>query len=204
MKKYTYFTIIVAILSLITVAQRSCSKVKYYKDLYERTESNVRAYESSYASLEDENRQFKFTIDELRSSKDSINQKLLAMSEKLKIKDKNINSLQYHSSVVHKTDTIILQDTVFRNINPIDTTIGDQWYNLDLRLEYPSTMVVSPTFKSEKYIIVNTKKEYNKTPSKIFFIRWFQKKHTTVVVDVVEENPYIENKEQRFIQIVKD
>ena len=33
--------------------------------------------------------------------------------------------------------------------------------------------------------------------------RWFQKKHKIVEVEVVERSPYIENKKQRFVEILK-
>lgn len=40
-------------------------------------------------------------------------------------------------------------------------------------------------------------------PKKFFIARWFQRKHTVVEVDVVQENPYCENKEERFIKVIK-
>jgi len=206
MKKYIYGAIAALLLSLFLAAHKSCNDLKHYKELYNRELINVEAYEQKNAGLEGEIREYQYTIDELRASKDSVHQKLLEVSDKLKIKDKNIKYLQYQSTVIHKTDTIKLDgDTIFREVaTPVDTTIGDKWYNLKLKLEYPSTIVVSPTFQSEKYVIVNTKKEYNKKPSKFFFIRWFQKKHTVITVDVIEENPYIDNKENRFINIVNN
>lgn len=54
-----------------------------------------------------------------------------------------------------------------------------------------------------KYIIVGYRKEIIDPPKKCFIARWFQKKHKVVEVNVVEKNPYIENKQQRFIEIVK-
>jgi hypothetical protein len=53
------------------------------------------------------------------------------------------------------------------------------------------------------YVVINNKKEYNKKPSKIFFIRWFQKKHLVTEVNVEERNPYIKSKENKFIKINK-
>lgn len=174
-----------------------------YKGLYQKERQNVEAYEHLNTSLNDDIREFQLTIDDLKASKDSLNQKLLSQVQKMKIKDKTIQSLQYTTSVINKTDTIVLSDTIFREPVQLDTIIGDEWYNMKLRLEYPSTIITKPTFRSEKYVIVHTKKEYDKKPSKLFFIRWFQKKHTTVVVEMEEKNPYIENQENRFIKIIK-
>ena len=38
---------------------------------------------------------------------------------------------------------------------------------------------------------------------RIFFVRWFQKKQKVVEVNVIQKNPYTDNVEQRFIEIVK-
>lgn len=207
MKKYLYIIVAVALITLITSLNKQCSELEKFKELYDRELSNVRAYENENAGLNGEIRQYKRTMDDMRMSADSINQKLLEEIDRLKIKDKNVQYLQYQTQVIHKTDTIKIKgDTIFQEklvTNPIDTVIGDQWYNLDLKLRYPSTIVASPTFNSEKYVVIHTKKEYIKKPSKIFFIRWFQKKHTIVTVDIVEKNPYIENKQSRFIEITK-
>lgn len=200
MKKYLLIILLVA--GVLFSIKGIYGKYQFYKDSFERASNNIRAYEAEYSALEEKNRQFSLTIDELLSSKDSINQKLIEVSERLKIKNKNLKELQYHSSIISKVDTVIFRDTIFKKEVNIDTIIGDQWYNVDMKLKYPSSIVLKPTFKSNKYVVISTKKEYNKKPSKIFFIRWFQKKHTEVIVDIVEENPYIENKESRFIQIV--
>ena len=56
---------------------------------------------------------------------------------------------------------------------------------------------------SERYVIVDYKKETINPPKKCAIVRWFQKKHKIIEVEVVEKNPYIENKQQRFIEIVK-
>lgn len=208
MKKYFYDIAIAAIIALFMTSYKSCEELKHYKELYNRELANVEAYQQKNAGLNGEIREFKYTMNELRASNDTIHQKLLAVTDKLKIKDKDITYLQYQTSVIHKTDTIRIKgDTIFQEkliAQPIDTVIGDEWYNMKLKLEYPSTIVASPTFNSEKTVVVHTKKEYNKKPSKIFFIRWFQKKHTVVTVDVEEKNPYIKSKENRFINVVKD
>lgn len=207
MKKYLYIIVAVALITLIASLNKQCSELEKFKELYDRELSNVRAYENENAGLNGEIRQYKRTMDDMRMSADSINQKLLDEIDRLKIKDKNIQYLQYQTQVIHKTDTIKIKgDTIFQEklvTNPIDTVIGDQWYNLDLKLRYPSTIVASPTFNSEKYVVIHTKKEYIKKPSKIFFIRWFQKKRLVVEVTVSEKNPYIKNKDQRFIEIIK-
>ena len=62
---------------------------------------------------------------------------------------------------------------------------------------------MSPTFKSEKYIVVSNKKETINPPKKFFLWRWFQKKHIVANIDVIEKSPYIDNKKYRYIEIIK-
>ena len=64
-------------------------------------------------------------------------------------------------------------------------------------------IIVQPEFKSEKHIVVSTKKETVNPPKKFFLFRWFQKKQTLIHVDVVEKNPYVENQSSRYIEIMK-
>lgn len=204
MKKYIYVLLAIGLVTLFTGLFKTCSDLQKYKELYNKELTNVEAYDRLHSSMEEELREFKFTMDELRSSRDSINQKLLKTVDSLKLKDKNIQYLQYNTSIIQKTDTIVLQDTIFRHPVDVDTVVGDSWYKMKLGLKYPSTIITEPTFKSEKQVIISTKKEYNKKPSKIFFIRWFQKKHLVTQVDVIESNPYIDNKENRFIKVTKE
>ena len=204
MKKYIYITIALIFTGLITTALVEYKKLIKYKDLYITELYNVRAYEQENSELQNSHKQFTMTIDALSESRDSINQKLLAVTKQLKIKNKNIQSLQYQSSVIEKVDTIILKDTIFKeNVVALDTIVGDNWYTMKLSLKYPSTIITTPSFKSEKFVVAHKRREYCKKPSKIFFIRWFQKKYTAIDVDVVEKNPYIENKEGRFVTIIE-
>lgn len=204
MKKYIYISLAIGLVILFTALFKTYSDLQKYKELYNRELINVEAYDRLHSNMEEEIREFKMTIDELRTSKDSINQRLLKTVDSLKIKGKNVQYLQYNTSIIQKTDTIVMQDTIFKQPVDIDTVVGDSWYKMKLGLKYPSTIVTEPSFKSEKQVIISTKKEYDKKPSKIFFIRWFQKKHLVTQVDVIESNPYIDNKENRFIKIVKE
>lgn len=204
MNKYILYALAAGLVILLTSIVKMHADVQRYKALYNRELTNVEAYDRLNSDTQEQIREFKLTVDELRNSKDSINKKLVRTMDSLKIKNKNVQYLQYNTSIIQKTDTVVLQDTIFRKPVDVDTTIGDYWYNLKLKLEYPSTIITKPYFKSEKQVLISTKKEYDKKPSKIFFIRWFQKKHNVVTVDVLESNPYIENKENRFIKIVKE
>lgn len=203
MKKYLYIILFCFAVFIIGSFVHQSSELKKYKNLYNKELQNVEAYRFSNSCLEDEIREYQMTMDDLRRSKDSIDIKLVSVVDELKLKDKKINYLQYHTSTIYRTDTIQIKDTILTPKAHIDTLIGDKWYSLKLKLDYPSTLVVTPTFSSEMYVVINNKKEYNKTPSKIFFIRWFQKKHLVTEVNIEEKNPYIKNKSNKFIKITK-
>ena len=205
MKKYLYITVTIVIIVLVIISTiRGCS-IDKYKDLYYRQLQNLEAYQQENAGLEGEIRQYQLTVDELYASNDSKDIKIKEYLEKLKIKDKNITDLQYQASQIKKTDTIRFKDTIFvsSDVN-IDTVVWDDWYNMRLQLMYPSTIITTPEFKSEQYVVIHREKRCNKGEcSKCFFIRWFQKKHWVTVVTVEEKNPYIDIKEQKYIKIDK-
>ena len=166
--------------------------------------SNEKAFMSENSLLKNENLAFKFTIEQLNYYNDSILEKMNSVRKELGVKDKELKQIQYLLSKASKKDTIVFRDTLFREPTlDIDTIVGDDWYNIELGLKYPSTISITPTFISEKYTIVNIKKETINPPKKCWLARLFQKKHKVVEVDVVEKNPYIENKQQRFIEIIE-
>lgn len=166
--------------------------------------SNEKAFIAENSSLKNENRVFKFTVEQLNYYNDSILQKMNDVRKELKIKDGNLKQMQYLLSEATKKDTIVFRDTLFREPTlDIDTLVGDKWYQMRLGLKYPSTITTEPKFVSEKYIMVDYKKETINPPKKCWLLRLFQKKHKVVEVNVVEKNPYTENKQQRFIEIIE-
>ena len=140
----------------------------------------------------------------MEHSNDSILQKLNATREELKVKDSKLQSMQYVTSGFSKADTIVYRDTLFKEtVLLLDTLLSDEWYSLKVGLRYPSTIAVEPEFKSEKHIVVSTKRETVNPPKKFFLLRWFQKKQTVLNIDVVEKNPYVEQQTNRYVEIVR-
>lgn len=166
--------------------------------------NNQKAFISENSSLKNDSRAFKFTIEQLNYYNDSILQKMNNVRKELKIKNKNIKQLQYLLSVSTKKDTVLFTDTVFRDKSlALDTIIGDKWYNIRLGLKYPNLIYTEPTFTSEKYIIVNKKKETVNPPKKFFLFRWFQRKHWVMEVHIKEKNPYIKEVNNKFVEIIE-
>lgn len=204
MKKYIYIGVasLIAVLSilLITIVNEKMKIEKKWKEAVE----NVKSYSELFNNSESKNKMFKLTIDQLKYSNDSVFSELNAVRKELGIKDSKLQSLQHISSDFSKTDTIILKDTLFKDPQIfIDTTLCDKWYSLHIGLKYPSTITVTPSFKSNKSVIVYSKRETINPPKKFFLFRWFQKKHTVLNIDVVEKNPYVKNQKYRYVEIIK-
>lgn len=70
-------------------------------------------------------------------------------------------------------------------------------------MSYPDTLIFSPNFKSSQYIIAHLKKETIDPPKKWWWQRLFQKKHKVLNVKVVERNPYIDVKTNKYVEIIK-
>lgn len=201
-----YINIIIAIL---IVSLSIGSYILYTKNQRLQEElsvsiSNEKAFIAENSSLKNENRVFKFTVEQLNYYNDSILEKMNEVRKELDIKDKDLKQMQYLLSEATKKDTIVFRDTLFREPTlDIDTLVGDKWYQMRLGLKYPSTITTDPKFVSEKYIMVDYKKETINPPKKCWLLRLFQKKHTILEVNVIEKNPYIENKNSKFIEVIK-
>ena len=203
-RKYIGITALALIFVLGVTTYIQHKKVKSLNIELSISKSNEKAFIEENNELKDRNLAFKFTIDQINYLNDSLITKMNEVRRELKIKDKDLKQMQYLLSTAQKTDTIVFRDTLFRDRNlQIDTLLGDSWYNIKLGLKYPNFITTTPTFKSEKYIVTSTRKETIKPPKKCAIARWFQKKHKVVEVIIHEKNPYITNKETRFIEIVE-
>lgn len=165
---------------------------------------DVKSYSDMYSGAEGRNRVFRLTLGQLEHSRDSIFGELEKARKDLGVKDSRLKALGQVSSRFMKADTIVLTDTLFRDVKAnVDTLLSDEWYSVKVRMEYPSTVIMRPEFRSVKNIVVSARRETVDPPRKFFLLRWFQKRHTVLCVDVVEKNPYVKNQGGRFVEIVR-
>lgn len=169
---------------------------------YETATANIKQYDMQLSSEKDKSTAYQLTIDQLNTFKDSVVIELKKAKESLGIKDKNLKSLQSVSSTFSKTDTLFLSSPSPAIPVSLDTMVGNEWYSIQVGL-HTDTLTVQPTFNSKKNIVVSTKKETIDTPKKWWLLRLFQKKHTVIQVDVVEQSPYIIKGTSRYIEIIK-
>ena len=202
-KKYIRIGVIVLTILLAVSTYTLYNRNQDLKEEISVSMLNQKAFIAENYSLKEENRVFKFTVDQLNYYNDSILQKMNDVRNELKIKYKDLKQMQYLLSEATKKDTIVFRDTLFREPTlDIDTLVGDKWYNIRLGLKYPNLITTNPTFISEKYIIVNKKKETINPPKKFFLFRWFQRKHWVMEVHIKEKNPYIKEIDNKFVEII--
>lgn len=199
MKKFIIGLIVLLVCSLIYMVHHN----RILTAKYETSIENIKAYDSQLSGLNNSNKVFKLTIDQLNYFKDSILIKMNEVRKELNIKDSKIKQMQYKLSHVEKPDSVILKDTVFVESFKLDTIIGDEWANTHLIMKYPNYIKFTPKFKLESFLFVSAKKETIKPPKKFFLFRWFQKRHTVLNITVKENNPYVETDRQKFIEIIR-
>ena len=195
--------ILIVFIVFISDMFASSKKIRALESKLEISTTNESILLNQFDSLNSYNKELQLNIEQLEYSNNITLDKLNKVRKELNIKDKELQKLQYQLSISNKTDTVVYRDTIFKEDIKLDTLIKDDWYSLNLDLEYPSTIIVNPKFKSEKYVVTSLKKEIKGTPKKCWLGRIFQKKHNVVRVEVVEKSPYIETKEQVFINIIE-
>ena len=195
--------ILIVFIVFISDMFASSKKIRALESKLEISTTNESILLNQFDSLNSYNKELQLNIEQLKYSNNITLDKLNKVRKELNIKDKELQKLQYQLSISNKIDTVIYRDTIFKEDIKLDTLIKDDWYSLNLDLEYPSTIIVNPKFKSEKYVVTSLKKEIKGTPKKCWLGRIFQKKHNVVRVEVVEKSPYIETKEQVFINIIE-
>ena len=203
-KKYIRIGIVILVSLLAISTYTLYTNNQKLKEEISVSISNQKASIAENSSLKEENRVFKFTVEQLNYYNDSILQKMNNIRKELKIKDKNLKQMQYLLSESTKRDTVLFTDTIFKDKELVlDTLIGDKWYNIRLGLKYPNLIYTEPTFISEKYIITNKRKETINPPKKFFLFRWFQRKHWVMEVYIKEKNPYIKEVNNKFVEIIE-
>lgn len=170
------------------------------KNQYQIAIANNKAYE---AQLTEQKNVFQFTVNQLNYINDSTVKELDSLRKELKIKDKQIMQMGKIKEKVYITDTLRFTDTIFKEVGfKLDTCLGDSWYTNCLHLEYPNQISSELNVTNDLNCFIYTKRETINPPCKTWIGRLFQKKHTVINVNVVENNPHSNVKEIKFIKIL--
>ena len=204
MKKWIYiiFSILLSLFILYFINTiKNNKKLRGEIDIYNQ---NIETLLHTRDTLEISNRALLINTDLLNYSNDSLIRELNKIRKDIKIKEKEIESLHKINLIGNKKDSLIVKDTIFRDkLVNIDTTIRDKWSAVNIKLEYPSTIKVDITMISDLSIFTYNRKEPIKKPKKTKLGRFFQKKRKVLEVEVVENNPNIVIKQNKFIKIIK-
>ena len=202
-KLYIILIITTLFIGLCTTIGIQNHKLNKAKSELEVSEINYKALENECNKLTSDNIEYKLTVTQLSLSQDSLTSALNRARINLGIKDKEIKRLGYIASQAQKTDTLYIRDSIFINNVKIDTTIQEgKWYKCNIHLESPNIISISPEFNSEKSVFTHTEKVIL-NPKKCKFARLFQKKSTIIKTEVVENNPYIKNTQERFMEVIR-
>ena len=194
--KIIIVAIILGVIGLLIYQNNSLVK---HLEVYD---NNVKALSLERDSLNNSIIAYKFDIEQLEMLNDSIIEDLNNTRKELKIKDKQLLQMQSIKTEINTKDSIFIKDTIFRdNFVKLDTSITNQWYNIKIELEYPSTIKLDATYKSDLSVLAYSNKEILGTPKKCFIGRLFQKKYNVIRVEVLDANPFSEIKESKFIII---
>ena len=165
-------------------------------------DNNIKALSFERDSLSNNLIAYKLNIEQLEMLNDSIIEDLNNTRKELKIKDKQLRQMQSIKTEINTKDSIFIKDTIFRNdFIKLDTNITNKWYNIKIQLEYPSTLRINTSYKSDLSVFAYSNKEILGTPKKCFIGRLFQKKYNIIRVEVVDANPFSEIKESKFVII---
>ena len=201
MKNIVNTIIIIALLVGVIILQsvRLNNRTKEYEVALQ----NNKSYESQLNTLNGENKMFQFTIEQLKYINDTSIRKLDSVRKELKIKDKQIKQMGRIREKIFIVDTLRFTDTIFKEPNfSLDTCLGDKWYSNCLHLEYPNQISSDLSVNSDLNCFIHTTRETINPPCKTWIGRLFQKKHTVINVNVVENNPHSNVKEIKFIKIL--
>lgn len=168
-------------------------------------QNNIYVLQASNDSIASRAAALQITTETLKNSNDSIDMQLREAYKEIGRKDKQIAALQYIAQEMHQTDTVILHktDTIFKENVSIDTTISDQYHKLNIKLEFPSTIITDYTVYNEIDIAISQEKVYVGGKSKCFLKRLFQKKYNVMLMDVKNQNPNVITKKTKFYEIIK-
>lgn len=202
MKKYINIILLVICTLFLLRSGYTYIMYQYLKDDYDKVITNEKAFLLENDSLKNNIRALTLTIDKLKTANDSVLISLNNTRKELKIKDKEIKYLQNIKTEVYITDTLRLKDTIFiKEDFKLDTLLGNKWYSTNLTLEYPNKIDIHFNYNSDLNVAVYDKKETVNPPKKCWLGRLFQKKHNVTRVEVKDNNPYSNIKDQTFVII---
>ena len=137
------FLIVLAALSLVVSVQSK--SIRSARDNWAESENN-------YKASNRKNLAYQISLEQMRSSNDSLDKQLSDFAKRIKVRDLKIKSLMTIVEEGFKSDTINSTDTLFVENLKLDTVIGDEWIKRRLELKYPGEIIITDSIKNIKNI----------------------------------------------------
>lgn len=196
-KKYNRFVavFIIAILTAISVLQYKSIQTKNAE--IDRITNNYEYYSDQYNNTAEHAKVLQLTLDEFKASNDSLIQEIQTVQKKLKIKDKEVNTVQLTNTVVEHDTTVVVKDNDFDVvIKPNELT--------SIQITKQDTLLIHKIeIENAQTVFLINKKEYKRKYS-----NWFKrllhldfKKKTVYEYQIDNSNDLITVKDSRLIEL---
>lgn len=189
--------IIILILTAITFLQRQ--QIKKQIEQIDRYSNNVEYYQQQLSDKFSENRTLQFSIDEYKTSVDSLIVKINQTQKELKIKDKQLKQAQLQHQTINIDTTVIVKDCDFiKEIKPNNLTSL-------IIIKKDSLLTAKIDIRNEQTLFLTSQREY-RNKYKNWFIRLIHfdfKKKNTYKYQIHNSNPIIKTESSRIVEIQK-
>lgn len=195
----THFNLIaVIIISIFTAIIFLQNKTIKNKNLdIDRLNNNVCYYQELNDSSNQNNRILRFTIDELKNSKDSVIVELNNTRKELKIKDKELKLAQSQTQEIKLDTNIVVKTNDFSyEIKPNELT--------NLLIEKKDSILTAKLdIKNNQTLFISSKRQYKNTYKNWFrrLLKFDFKKHNVYKYDIINSNDLINVTDTKIIQI---
>lgn len=150
MKDKVLIVLAVIILALCGFGIWKTIQTQDLRERYDTALQNNKAYESQLDVLNEENKVFQFTIEQLEYISDTSIRKLDSVRRELKIKDNKIKQMGKIREYVYVTDSVTVHDTIFKDPEfCLDTMLGDEWYLNNIHMQYPNEISSSVSINTD-------------------------------------------------------
>lgn len=185
---------------LIILASIICYQYKQIQEQniqINRLSDNVEYYQEELTTEKDNSRILQLTVDEYKTSKDSLIEEIRLTQKELKIKDKQLNQVQQQHQAIYIDTTIVVKSNDFvKEIKPNNLTSL-------IIIKKDSLLTAKLDIRNSQTLFLKHTKEYRNKYKNFFrrLIRFDFKKKDVFRYQIHNSNPIIKIEESRFIEI---
>ena len=189
--------IIILVLTAITFLQYK--QIKKQTQQIDRYSNNIEYYQQQLSDKFSENRTLQFTIDEYKTSVDSLIDNIKQTQKQLNIKDKQLRQAQLQHQAINIDTTVIVKDCDFiKEIKPNSLTSL-------IIIKKDSLLTAKIDIRNEQTLFLMSKREYRNQYKNWFrrLIHFDFKKKNVYKYQIHNSNPIIKIESSRIVEIQK-